>query len=314
MRSGKEKRLIMKKVLLCLLFINCLAGASIAFPDVLIVYIEGNPIVDLSGTGKWTAAQMNMQLNRSSIINTGNRGTLELEVDGKKIVIGNEKIIHVNDIYEKVKQKQNIIWFSNIKQILKTVTGKDMGEKSAISLGIRGAREEEEKDILWMGDLEEESKIENLQMCIDLYTEEKYGQAINLLKDLINDEEYLSMRGEMSFYLGASLFYNVQYKEALIYLEECIWEKGTYYYESGLFHYAFAHYLLGRFSESIEGFERYLREFGNASSRPYVLFMLGKSYISLGDREVARRYLIEILHSYKESTVYADAVDELKEL
>lgn len=304
----------MKKVLLCLFFIGCLVGASNVFPDVLIIYIEGNPIVDLSGTGKWIAAQLNMQLNMESIVNTGNRGTVEVEVDGEKVVIGKERIIHLNDIYEKVKQKQDIIWFSNLKQILKTVTGKDMGEKSAISLGIRGAQEEEEKDIFWMGDVEEESKIENLQMGIDLYKEEQYGQAINLFKDLINDEEYLFIRGEVSFYLGASLFYNVQYKEALIYLEECLLEKGAYYYEPGLFHYAFSQYLLGRFSESIEGFERYLKEFGNGSSRPYVLFMLGKSYISIGDREAARKYLIEIQDSYRESTVYADAVDELKEL
>jgi TolA-binding protein len=303
----------MKKVLLCLFFIGCLVGASNVFPDVLIIYIEGNPIVDLSGTGKWIAAQLNMQLNMESIINTGNRGTVEVEVAGEKVVIGKEKIIHLNDIYEKVKQKQNIIWFSNLKQILKTVTGKDMGEKSAISLGIRGAQEEEEKDIFWMGDLEEESKIENLQKGIDLYKEEQYGQTINLFKDLINDEEYLFIRGEMSFYLGASLFYNVQYKEALIYLEECLLEKGAYYYETGLFHYAFSQYLLGRFSESIEGFERYLREFENGSLRPYALFMLGKSYISIGHREAARKYLIEIQDSYRESTVYADVVDELKE-
>ena len=234
----------MKKVMLWLFFIGCLVGASNAFPDILIAYVEGNPTVDLRGTGKWIAAQLNMQLNRESIINTRNRGTVEVEVDGGKVVIGKKKIIHLNEIYEKVKQKQNIIWFSNLKQILKTVTSWDMGEKSAISLGIRGAREEEETDIDWMGDFEEESKIENLQMGIDLYKEEQYVQAINLFKDLINDEDYIFMRGELSFYRGLSLFYNVQYKDALIYFEGCLMEKGTYYYEPGLFHFAFSHYLL----------------------------------------------------------------------
>ncbi len=303
----------MNKFLIFIFIILFVSISSFGISDIVITYKSGACMVDVKGNGKWIKAQVDMKLNTKSVIKTGKDGEIEVDINGERISIGKDTIVGVNYIMENVQEKKKMTWFSKLSNILNTVVKAEIKHAKTALMGLRGKIEDEE-EIGWMGDLEEEDLYSRFKNGMELYEEQDYVQAINIFKDIIDEEELSSMRGEIAFYLGSSLFNNVQYKEALPYLQESIKNKKAYYYEVALINYSFSHYLSKNYSRAIDGFKTYIEEFREGQLEPYVLLMLGKSHKALGEKGEAKRYFAEIEKKYKDTEVYYDANQEMREL
>ena len=82
----------------------------------------------------------------------------------------------------------------------------------------------------------------------------------------------------------------------------------------GVGQYSLSCYFSGEYDNAIDGFKIYAKEYEEREIKPYVLFLIGKSYKALGDRESAKVYFTEIMNSYKNTDVYYDAVNEFRNL
>ncbi|MFW6139583.1 MAG: tetratricopeptide repeat protein, partial [Spirochaetota bacterium] len=227
--------------------------------------------------------------------------------------IGRETTVSVNYIMQNLQQRKKASWFGGLANVFKSLLGKTEDQGATSLLGVRGKPEDEE-EITWMGAFEEEEGAgARFEKAKGLYQQGKYAEAINIFKEIIDNEELSGVREEAAFYLGSSLFKNVQYEQALGYLSESIQDKNAYYYEAALANYSFTQYFLENYPEAIQGFKTYTREFEEGTLRPYALLVTGKSYRAMGEPREARRYFSEITRSYPDSEVYQEAVKEIKD-
>ena len=278
--------------------------------DIAVSYCSGDCYVDVEGEGRWTKASVNMSLNTNSLIKTGKEGQAELIIHGESVAIGSETTIEVSSIVENLKARGRVGWFQKIsRRFAFTSTSLEDKTESAL-LGVRGNLEGE-GDVVWMEEHEtfEQGLVEGKAQ----YDEGSYARAISIFKGLLYDKGADSSNGELSFYLGASLFNSVQYEEALPHLRDAIRDQEAYYREAALLYYSFSCYFTGQNERAIDGFITYVEEFEQGVMLPYALLMLGKSYKGTGDSQNAMLYFEEVEEHYSHTEAYDDAVQELGE-
>ncbi|UCB44288.1 MAG: tetratricopeptide repeat protein [Spirochaetota bacterium] len=303
----------MKKYLYLFFIVLFLGSAWAGLAEVVILYESGECKVDLQGRGKWKDVAIDMKLNKNSVVRTGFDGEIELDIDGERISIGKNSEIVISGLLEKLGERKKLAWFSNLSPVIKNLIGVRSAHTETALMGVRGVAEEEE-ELDWMGELEEDDPRTMFESGKELYKDGDYGKAINLFKEIIDKEEVIPIKHEVSFYLGSSMFHTMQYDEALSYLKQSMERKDAYYYEIALLHYSFANYFSKDYKGAISGFSSYTQEFSDGTFAPYALLMLGKSHKAIGEKDEAKRYFQKIQTLYSNTDVYPDAMNEIKGL
>ncbi len=298
------------KFLFVILFLGVF---STGLSDIIVTYKSGECRVDLYGNGKWKDVSVNMNLNESSVIKTGDDGEVEIEIDGDRVAIGRDVKVSIGSIVENLRERKKLAWFSKLPSVFRSLVEARSKQKEPTIMGVRGVMEDE-GELGWMDYMEEEGPSSRFQNGKEFYNEASYVKAINILKDIIDAEELSLVREEVAFYLGASMFSNMQYKESLRYLLESMKDKNAYYYEVALINTSFAHYFVKDYRGAIDSFETYSQEFSEGNFKPYALLMLGKSHKVIGEKEKAKKYFREIEAGYRDTEVYSDAVNEMRGL
>lgn len=278
--------------------------------DIAVSYCSGDCYVDIEGKGRWTKAAVDMSLNTNSLVRTGKEGQAELIVHGESVAIGSETTIEVSSIVENLQARNRVSWFQKISRRFAFTSASLEDKTESALLGVRG-KPEGEGDVVWME--EHETYEQGLLEGRAQYDEGNYAQAISIFKGLLYDKAADSLNGELSFYLGASLFNSVQYEEALPHLRDAIRDQEAYYREAALLYYSFSCYFTGQNERAIDGFITYVEEFEEGVMLPYALLMIGKSYKGTGDSQNAMLYFEEIEEHYSHTEAYDDAVQELGE-
>ena len=281
--------------------------------DIVLSFKSGECFVDVQGDGRWKRAAVDMRVHENSVIKTGKNSKVELMVDGERVAIGSETTIKVSSIMENLKARDEMSWFQKVSDRFAGMIGSRDDKTEMVILGARGDLEDED-EIARMGDGEDETVESEFQMGKEQYDTGNYAEAITIFKDLIHNDRSSSLRGELAFYLGASLFNSVQYHEALPYLRESIRDRDAYYREPALMYYSFSCFFTGQYDKAIDGFITYIEEFEDGDLMPYAILMLGKSYKAVGDSQRAVAYFREIEENYSYTEVYLDAVSELRGL
>jgi TolA-binding protein len=308
----------MKNVRIAIAVLVVFLTWSFGYSDVVITYASGTCKVDKEGKGKFVDAAIDMELGTSSIVKTGPNGGLELDIDREAISIGGNSTVKIGDLIAKMNEKKKNGWMSSVSKYTKSI-GRGGGSQASTALaGVRGELAVSD-DIEWFEEDPEGSEtLAALKKGKDLFNEGRYVQAIPVFEDLVGNEDAGSdrassggdendasgpaktafTRNEASFYLGVSLFNVLRYKEALPYLETSLADKTADFYEPALFHFALTSYMLERYGEAIEGFERYRDEFTGGSLESYAILMLGKTCRKAGKPKEARSYFLEIQRNY----------------
>ena len=303
----------MRKIGLILAVLMLASSKLLLCADMVVDYKSGECSVDLEGTGVWKEATLDMRLSENSIIKTGRNGKIELIVDGERVAIGSETTIRVSSIIDNLNAREEMTWFQKFSDRFSRMMGSRDEVTETRTGGVRGALEEEE-EVAWIGDMETEYMESEFELAREQYETGNYAEAITIFKGLIQEDQSSFHRGELAYYLGASLFNSVQYDEALPYLKESIRDRGAYYREPALMYYSFSCFFTGQYDKAIDGFITYAEEFENGDLMPYALIMLGKSYKAVGNSHRAVSYFREIEENYSDSEVYLDAVSELQGL
>ena len=297
-----------------ILAVLILASARLTLcADIVLSFKSGECFVDVQGDGRWKRAAVDMRVHENSVIKTGKNSKVELMVDGERVAIGSETTIKVSSIMENLKARDEMSWFQKVSDRFAGMIGSRDDKTEMVILGVRGDLEDED-EIARMGDGEDETVESEFQMGKEQYDTGNYAEAITIFKDLIHNDRSSSLRRELAFYLGASLFNSVQYHEALPYLREAIRDRDAYYREPALMCYSFSCFFTGQYDKAIDGFITYIEEFEDGDLMPYAILMLGKSYKAVGDSQRAVAYFREIEENYSYTEVYLDAVSELRGL
>ncbi len=297
-----------KILILTVLFI--IAGAFIITADITIVYSSGPCKIDKYGNDNWLPASSHIKLLEKSIIKTGNGGTIEIDIDGQTVAIGENTTVSLNYIVANMQKKKKIGWFKSFTNLF---SRREAGNTAL--LGVRGAKAEgKEEDVNWISDEGElEGGNTKLEDAIALYGDKKYADAIQILEELIKDKSFTQKRAEASFYLGSCYFEGLQYDKASKYLADSIRNaEDAPYYEEALLKYAFSEYFQENYKEAIKGFRKYTDKFKNSDASPFALLMIGKSYKELGQKDNARVYLREVMRKYKSSEASKEALKEME--
>ena len=304
----------MKKKLLVIYSIILLFTSQICISDIFVTYISGECKVDINGNGTWEEAVIDMKLKDTSVIKTDSAGLIEIQIDDDLFSFGQNSVVRLKDVLLRMGEKKKLGWLKTVSKFTKIVGRGDETYVKTATAGVRG-EDTGVGELEWFEEIDEEG-VEQLkfQDAKSLFHDGQYAKAIPLFTELITDVEIGSFRNEISYYLGTSLFHNLQYQKALNYLAESITDKNTYYYETALIHYAITHYLLKNYAEAIISFNLYSEDFSRGKLLPFAIFMLGKCYKDLGNREKARAYFLEVSRNYKESELYKDALNEINSL
>jgi len=299
-----------KGVLIVTVLISISCALSIS-ADMVISYTSGECSVDVHGTGNWVNAALHMELYEDSIVKTGSDGKIELHIEGEHVAVGSDTAVAVRSILENMQARDTMTWFGTLSDWFTHMFGSR--DQEMVSLGIRGDLEDED-EITWMGDNSDEETESDMELGKEYYGLGKYGEATTIFKGLMRTDQSSALRGELAYYLGASLFNSVQYEEAIPYLREAIKDREAYFREPALMYYSFACFFTGQYDRAIDGFITYMEEFEGGELIPYAILMLGKSYKAVGDGERALVYFREIEQNYSETEVYLDAISELRGL
>jgi TolA-binding protein len=254
-----------------------------------------------------------MMLADNSVLKTGADGACELNIDDETVNIGSSRYVRIKDILEKLGQKKKISWIKKVSKYTKTLAKSDKSHARTALAGVRGERTDS-GEIEWFEDMEEDeyNTLEKLFQEGRVHFENgDYSLAIPIFYEIIENEEGEPFKNEVSFYLGISLFNNLQYGEALPFLEKSTSNKGFYYYEPAVFHHAFTEYFLRNYEGAIDGFKLYDKDFPNGELRSYALYMLGKCYSDVGNKDQSRKYYTEVLNLYPNTEIYEEASSEL---
>jgi TolA-binding protein len=306
-------RVILTSLLAGLFICISVVGLS----EITVTYKNGESSIDMLGSGEWQEAALDMELKEESIIKTEKEALLEIAIDGAQIVVGESTTIKISEIRANLTEKKNMGWLSNMQSVFSKKIREGDDQTQSTLAGVRGGMDDKE-ELPWvddMEDFEEEKTPETLfNEGKELYMEGKYSQAFSIFKDLIEDKRLAYLQEEIAFYLGSTMFNRLQYKESLPYLEMSINDHETYYYEHALMTLAFARFFVMDYRNAIVSFNTYLDDFSEGDFIPIALLMLGKSHKVLGENKKALGYFNVIVNEYKDSEVYNNAVNEMKEL
>jgi TolA-binding protein len=306
----------MKKIAFLLFFPSLLflRIASCASADIAVTYFSGECTVDLHGNGVFETAGVDMALYDASVVRTGRDGTMELRIDDAVICVGHGRELRVSELTGRMKQKRGQRWLKGFSKYTRNIgRGGDASGKTELA-GIRGEKKDA-SSVEWFeegGDTD--AAVSALRQAKLLLSEGDHREAISMLEELAASEKSGPLRSEAAYYLGITLYQNLQYTEALRYLAEAVRRRDSYYYRPALMHYAVLTYLLNRFDESIAAFETYTAEFAQEELAAFALFMLGSSYRETGDATRARSCFERVVDSYKDSDVYEEAKEALSAL
>lgn len=299
----------MKKLSIVLTAALCFSITGLYASEIYVTYIIGECDVDIYGSGRWQDAVVDMYLTESSIVRTDYGGQMELEIDGNTVSIGSNNTVEINSLLERVTEKRKMKWLRKATRYAKAFKKDDEEWADMALAGVRGDKAEEE-ELEWVVDFEENE----FSKGRELFEEGQYREAIDIFQAVIEEDGIGAEGGEASYYLGASLFNSLRYKEALPHLVESTKDKDTAFYESALMNYSFAQYFLRNFRRAIEGFSTYINDFSDGEFVPYALLMLGKCYKDMGLKKEARVFFTKIETEYRDSDVYMDALDEMKNM
>ncbi len=311
------RKIFMKAILISLLTGLFISVSAAGWSEITVTYISGESSIDMLGNGKWQETALDMELKEDSIIKTEKEAVLEIDIDGEQVAVGENTTIKISEIRANLTEKKNMGWLSNIQSVFskKIREGEDQ-TRSALA-GVRGAIEDE-GELTWVDDLEdfeEEDVPETLfEEGKELYAEGKYSQAFTIFKASIEDEKLAYLQEEIAFYLGSTMFNRLQYKGSLPYFEMSINDKNAYYYEQALMTLSFARFFVKDYRNAIVSFNTYIDDCSEGDFVPHALLMLGKSHKALGENSKARGYFSDIENNYKNSEVYNNAVNEMREL
>jgi TolA-binding protein len=299
----------MRKVLVVcgLLIVVCIS--PLAASEMYVTYIIGGCMIDLEGNGNWANPLIDMELTENSIVRTDSNGEMELEIEGSTVSIGPNSYTKISDLLEKVGEKRKMRWLKKATKYAKVVGKSDERYGETALTGVRGDKSEEE-ELEWVVDFEEDE----YRRGKELFEEGSYTAAIDIFENVIEEDGIDTKRGEVSYYLGVSLFNSLRYEEALPYLSASIKDKDASFYESALMNYAFTQYFLRNYKEAIEGFASYTEQFDKGDFVPYAFLMLGKCYKEMGLKKEAKAYFIRIEQEFGDFDVYEDALNEMKGL
>ncbi len=300
----------MKGKIFIYLFIFCVI-VTLVHGEIIIIYKSGECEVDLEANGIWVMAKVGMELNDRSIARTGGDGELEISIHGENITIVKNSKVDLKSLVRNLDERKKLNWFGGVASELHLRHIKGESDQTQ-SLGVRGNEIGDEEDFWLDSEEEEEPELSLLEKGKVAYENGNYGEVIRIFSEISNRSEYREKNEELTFILGSSLFYNLQYDESIIYLVKSIEHKDTYYYGFALLQYSFAQYFVQNYKEAIEGFETYIREFSDGAYKPHAIFMIGKSHKALGKISEAKKNFLEIEKNFKGSDVYSDAKREMK--
>lgn len=294
-----------------ILLLMLLACAQLALcEEIVLSFWSGDCFVDLEGEGRWVKAAVDMRLHTYSVVRTGKNGQAEIMVSGESVALGSETVIKVDSIVENLQVRDRMSWFQKVsRRFVISHASRDDKTESA-TLGIRGDLEGDE-EMVWLDYHDDDGLEQGFIEGKTQYDAGNYARAITIFRDLAHDDQGRSLNGELSFYLGASLFNSVQYEEALPFLREAIRDREVHYREAALLYYSFSCFFTGQHNRAIDGFITYVEEFEEGELLPYALLMLGKSYKAVGDSKQATMYFRDIEEHYSHTEAYHDAVQEL---
>ena len=279
--------------------------------DILLSFVSGECVVDVDGDGQYATASVGMHLHTDSVIRTGRNGQAELSYGNERIAIGSDTVIKIATIADNLMARDNVGWFQRVSRRFIPISSSLSDKTETATLGVRGDMQDED-DVVWMDEEGNGLTQQELRRAKALYEDGNYAQAISIFKRLKEGDLDHSPNGELSFYLGASLFNSVQYEEALPYLRQSIRDHDAHYREAALLYYSFTCYFTDQYDRAIDGFITYIEEFEESELLPHALLMLGKSYKAVGDSQYATMYFQDIEDHYSDTEVYEYAVQELR--
>jgi tetratricopeptide (TPR) repeat protein len=279
--------------------------------DIILSFVSGECVVDVDGDGTWSVASVGMHLHTDSVIRTGRNGQAELSYGHDRIAIGSDTVIRLHTIADNLMARDSVGWFQRVSRRFIPMVSSPSDRTESATLGVRGDRQNED-DIVWMDEEGTGYTQREILRGKAQYEEGNYAQAISIFKRLKEGDQDFSPNGELSFYLGASLFNSVQYEEALPYLRQSIRDQDAHYREAALLYYSFSCYFTNQYDRAIDGFITYIEEFEESELLPHALLMLGKSYKAVGDSLYATTYFRDIEDHYSDTEVYEYAVQELR--
>lgn len=304
----------MKKAILILFSVLFILILEIGYSDIFITYMSGECKVDVEGNGQWKKPSIDMELFATSVIRTGQDGSMDLLIDDTILSFGENNTVLMEDVLAKIGERKKIGWLKSVTKYAKNVGRGDETYAKTSLAGIRGNKSNED-ELEWFENIdEEENPSDRFQKGRSLFNEGQYTKAIPLFTELISDEAPGAFHSEIAYYLGVSLFHNLKYTETLYYLNESLSQKDAYYYELALLYSSLAHYFLKDYNGAIDGLGLYKLQFSGGDLLPFAIFMLGKSHREIGERERAMSYFMEIKDKYSTSEVYQDVLAEIESL
>ena len=304
----------MKNRLAVYVLILFFALCQLGFAGIYVSYKSGSCQVDLKGDGKWKEAVIDMELGMSSVLRTGRDGELEMTIEQDTVSIGRESLVKVKDLSARLGEKKKVGVIGNVLKYTKLSSKGGASPGTTAIAGVRALKATGE-EIEWFEEGETGTDVTvRLEEGKVLFLEGMYARAIHVLSGIVDSGEAAPIKGEVSFYLGTSLFHSLRYSEALTYLSQSLGDREAYYYDSALVHYSLTQFFLKNYQKAIEGFKLYSDSFPQGEMKPYAVFMIGKSYKESGDRQQAEMYFAEIQEKYRDSEVYDSALEEIKGL
>jgi len=310
------KKIPIVTLMIILFFIPVMGFLPVtAFSDVVILYRSGKCTVDLQGNGDWEKALIDMQLMDRSLIRTGKNSSLELDVNGDVISIGSNKTVMIKDLFGTVQTRKKQKWLKGLKKYTMNIGGKGSGQSDTALAGVRGALADED-ELEWF-DEEDEGGADlasAYQQGMDLFDNGEFTRAIDTFGNVMDTHGEDALDGAVAIHMGIALFNVMRFDEAVGYLQAGITHSGSEFYDLALIHLALSQYFIHDYNNSIEGLTAFLQKSSSEQLKPYALFMLGKNYKELGNKNEAKRYFSEVNRRYSDSELAQEAGQEMEGL
>ncbi len=287
----------------------------IGFSGAVILYRSGECSVDLQGSGNWEKALIDMQLMDRSIIRTGENSSLELDVNGDVISIGSSKTLLVKDLFGTVQTRKKQKWLKGLKKYTMNIGGKGSGQSDTALAGVRGALADKD-ELEWFDEEDEEgAKLASAyQQGMVLFGNGEFTRAIDTFRSVMDTHGEDTLDGAVAIHMGIALFNVMRFDEAVGYLQTGIKHSDSEFYDIALIHLALSQYFIHDYNNSIEGLTAFLQKSNSEQLKPYALFMLGKNYKEMGNKNEARRYFSEVNRRYSNSELAQEAGQEMEDL
>jgi TolA-binding protein len=288
--------------------------AAFGYSEIFVVYSSGDSSVDLLGNGNWVDAEVDMELGTSSVVKTGQDGAVEIDLDGELISIGPNGYTAVDGLLGKVEKKKKVGFLKGLKKYTKQMSSSSDKYTETALAGVRGAVHDED-ELEWFDEDDFETDLEQtFAEGLNHFNRGAYTAAIDVFTSIVDEFGQQALEGEVSYYLGLSLFNVMRFDESASYLEVSLRSDGTEFHDVALMHLSVSRYFLRDYNDAIDGFMFFADEQAESDLKPYALIMLGKCYREKGELSEAEHYFREVRSGY-EGTEFSDtAAEELQSI